>query len=174
MGLDKTTHSPSSSSGHSPRRRPSPGRRHPPGAPRALLPLPLASCSDYNSKHWTAAPAREGVVWKSFKDSVTLGVDAQKPGPLPWWGGECGDARGVRPSKAQAGVWLRASGEEMSRLVGFLEDICHSSRSRERPPPIPRIVVGPRGCSLRGSGPGFRLWGSGRPLSPWLAAGDIA
>lgn len=93
----------------------------PPAARRALLPPPLAFCSDYSRKHWAAAPAREGVVWKSFKDSVTLGVDAQKLGPQPRWGGKCGDARGARPSKARAGVWpqvrLRTSGEEISSLV---------------------------------------------------------
>lgn len=74
-------------------------------------------------KHWAAAPAREGVMWKSFRDSVTLWVEAQKPGRLPRWGGKCGDARGARPRKAQAGVWprvrLRSRGEKASELVGI-------------------------------------------------------
>lgn len=94
---------------------PPPRPRPPPGARRTPLPPPLPSRSDYGCKHWAAAPAREGVVWKRFKNSVTLGVGAQKPGPLPLLGGRCGDARGARPSQAQAGVQAFRSSEPPKR-----------------------------------------------------------
>lgn len=93
VSLDKARRAPSSHSLDTQTPPPPPPRQcsaH--GAPRALFPLPLVSSSDYSSKHWAAAPPREGVVWKSFKDSVTLGVDAQKPEPLPRWGRKCRDA----------------------------------------------------------------------------------
>lgn len=138
VGLDKTRHFLSSNSldTHPDTAPLLGGGPHPPLRalyfPRRSRPAPITTVNTGQR------PREGGVVWKSFKDSVTLVVDAQKPGPLPWWGGKCGDARGARPSKAQAGVWrrvrLRAFGEELSRSVGFLEDICHSSRSGERPP----------------------------------------
>lgn len=118
-----------------------------------------------------------------MKDCGTLGVHAQKPGPLPRGLERCGDA--PRPSKAQAGrgCWPRVSlwapGGETARFGG-LQNFGAGTRalpeqpaSSPRAPGVPlprRTSPGPGSRGARSAGRGVKARpGASAPLA-WRAA----